>query len=86
MRWWIDAQSGGGDGEGGIDDKLAQIAETGKKVHFIDIHVAAWKGDVEAIERLLSRDSSLARAEDETEYGVSHARLHRGWVWCLCGG
>ena len=63
-----------------MDAKLAEIAATGKKVHFVDVHTAAWKGDAEAVKTLLQRDASLARAEDETDYGVSLA-LPLALVW-----
>ena len=79
MRWWLEAKNGDGEG-GALDAKLAEIAATGKKVHFVDVHTAAWKGDAEAVKTLLQRDASLARAEDETDYGVSLA-LPLPLVW-----
>lgn len=67
--------------EDGIDAKLRAIAQAGRKAHFLDVHIAAYRGDCKLLKEFLDLDASLCSARDETQFGV---RLSRSLSLFVC--
>lgn len=75
VTWWMDR--GGGSGRGGaVAKKLRKAASTGKKRMYTDIHIAAWKGDVDILQTFLDAEPSLVNARDGTDFGDGNTPLH----------
>lgn len=57
-------------------DKLRSIVTKGLKRNRMDIHIAAWDGELEAVEQFVNHDEFLASEVDETTYGERNTPLH----------
>ena len=87
VAWWRNIHAapgqggGGGGGGGGEDDddriaaKLAALAAAGTKMNYVDVHMAAYGGDLGTVREFVAMDASLANAPDRTEFGGGYTPL-----------
>lgn len=76
-QWWETkdaAETAGDDVE--LRRKLERVAATGREQHRADIHVAAWRGNVQLMRQFLDLDPSLVSAADDSEVGERYTPLH----------
>lgn len=59
-----------------LQSKLDALVSAARKLHRVDVHTAAWSGDLDALRQLLERDPQRARAEDTSDYGDGYTPLH----------
>lgn len=76
-QWWENkgaAETMGDDVE--LRRKLERVAATGREQHRADIHVAAWRGNVQLMRQFLDLDAALVSAADDSEVGERYTPLH----------
>lgn len=79
IRWWSSLGEATADTSGEaweLQRKLQSLAATGSEAERVDIHVAAWKGDVALVRQFLALDAAIVNARDESEMGERFTPLH----------
>ena len=71
--WWISRKITGA--SSAAQQKLAQLAAKGKNKFYVDIHMAAWNGEVSEVKQFLALDVGLVNNKDTTDFGVSNLIL-----------
>lgn len=74
IKWWSSQATGSKDNDSvfaAVDERLRVIAAHGREQYDVDIHKAAWEGNLGVINRFLELDNNLLNAQDQTEFGVS---------------
>ena len=75
--WWMSGSiGGGGEAENAVVKKLNEAARRGLRENYSDVHVAAYRGDLEEVRAFLDMDVRLKDAVDETDYGDGYRPLH----------
>lgn len=72
IGWWT-SQKADLDGDGAVNDlekTLERLKEFGRERFHVNIHIAAWRGFGDVVERLVQDDRELATERDASDYGV----------------
>lgn len=71
-EWWISRRVNAA--SSATAKKLASLVSRGTAKFYVDIHIAAWRGDVEEVKRFMELDKYCVGAQDNTPFGVRNRK------------